>query len=176
MIIFLRGIILFFTLIIVSISSSVILIKHLGWLTGIALGVILFVILAGIAIALFNKFSTDKITNFDIILPAIISLGSAACFWPLRFLRAELFSSASCIMSGVILSMAFYKLKNDMIHKASVVIIFCTFLYEISPISLPLDLDNLLSLGTSTLAYLFGKKEVEEISETNRKLIDADTK
>ena len=79
-------------------------------------------------------------------------------------------------MSGVILSMAFYKLKNDMIHKASVVIIFCTFLYEISPISLPLDLDNLLSLGTSTLAYLFGKKEVEEISETNRKLIDADTK
>lgn len=162
---FLRGIILFFTLLIVSIASSAILIKYLGWLVGISAGLILFVILAGVAIAVLNKVSSEKITNFDIVLPTIISSASTACFWPLRFIKAEVFSSATCLMSGIFLSMAFYKLKNDAIHKAAVVMIFCTFLYEITPINLPTDLDNVLSFGIGTASLLFGRKNVTKMLE-----------
>ena len=165
MVAFLRGIILFFTWLLLSISGSVILIKYLGWLVGIPACLILFIILACVSIAVQNKIPDGKISNFDIMLPLIISLFSTACFWPIRFIKAELFSSAACFMSGVFLSMAFYKLKNEMIRTSAVVVIFCTFLYEITPISLPTDLDDILAFGASTVALLFGRKNVSKILE-----------
>ena len=165
MIIFLRGFILLFTLICVSIASTVILIKYLGWLVGLFSSIILFFILAIILIVLFNKFSDKKITNFDLMLPLIISFISAICFLPFSFFQAEIFSSATCLISGIFMSIALYKLKNDMIHKSAVMIIFCTFLYEILPISLPTDLDNFLSVGIGTTSLLFGRKNVSKILE-----------
>ena len=63
------------------------------------------------------------------------------------------------------MSIALCKLKNETIKKGAVFIIFCTFLYEILPISLPTDLDNLLSVSTDTVSLLFGRKHVSNVLE-----------
>ena len=72
MIVLLRGIILFFTLLLIFIVGTIILIKYLGWLVGFATSILLFIVLAIITIIIFNKFFDEQITNFDIILPIII--------------------------------------------------------------------------------------------------------
>ena len=165
MIVFLRGIMLFASLIFIAAACTVLLIKYFGCLEGFAAGVILFCVLASATVLLFNKFSDKKITNTDIMLPTIISIISAAVCWPLTFLQAEIFSTATCVASGVLLSIALYRLRNNMICKAAVITMFCTFLYEIAPINLPGDLDNFLSLGVSVAAPIVGKKDPEKLLE-----------
>ena len=165
MIIFLRRIMLFASVIFISLPCTIILRRYLGCCTGFAAGVILFCILSCVAVVWLHDFTSEKITNTDIILPTIISIISAVIFWLLTFLQAEIFTIATCVTSGVLLSIALYRLRNNMICKAAVITMFCTFLYEIAPINLPGDLDNILSLGVSVAAPIVGKKDPENLLE-----------
>lgn len=126
--------------------------QHCGVWTGIFSGMIMLVLFFWIAAKLINS-TYEGLTITDCLLPIIISIVSGIVFFPISIFAGNLFSPATCIISGALLTVALFGYRSGKIDSAGWLILPClTFIYEILPIDLPTDLDNFLGLGTATVA------------------------
>ena len=107
--------------------------------------------------------------NLDCLMQFCISIVCGIAFAPISIFAGSLFSFATCIYSGVLLSLVLFLYMNGHIGWGYLVLPFLTFAYEILPIELPTDLDNILALsGTSVndlLALAERKKRKELMHE-----------
>ena len=135
-----------------SIVGGIAIGQYSGVWIGIFSGMVLLVASFWGLIKLINK-SCTGLSIMDCFLPMIISIFSGIVFFPVSLFSGNLFSPATCIISGVLLTVALFGYRSGKIDSAGwLVLPFLTFIYEILPIDLPTDLDNLLGLGTATVA------------------------
>lgn len=116
-----------------------------GWFAGMMSAVVLFLVLIGVSIYLMN--TAKQLTVLDCILPLPIGAISAVLFTPVGFMSASLFSAATCLGASFFLTMMLFLYRAKKIHGGFLILPFLVFLYEILPVELPTDLDNLLCLG-----------------------------
>ncbi|MBO5905304.1 MAG: hypothetical protein J6Q84_02665 [Kiritimatiellae bacterium] len=134
-----------------SIVGGIAIGQYSGVWTGIFSGMILLVASFWGLSKLINKNCTG-LSITDCFLPTIISIFSGIVFFPVSLFSGNLFSPATCIISGVLLTVALFGYRSGKIDSAGwLVLPFLTFIYEILPIDLPTDLDNLLGLGATTV-------------------------
>lgn len=123
-----------------------------GWELGIVSGVASWILSAwGI-----SKFNDPKgLSVLDCLLPLFVSCISGIVFLPFALFSGNLFSPATCIASGLLLSMHLLAYRAGRITSPWWLIWpTLTFVYELLPIDLPTDIDNLLGFGINTLNYL----------------------
>ncbi len=161
---------------IVAIAAGILAGQHWGICAGILIGVASLFITAN-AISAFISKQTKSLTAVDCLLPTFISIVCGVLFAPIALFAANLFSFATCIFSGVILTVALFAYRSGRIESAGwLVMPFLTFAYEILPIDLPTDLDNFLGLGVSTVvdvvALSNGQKSFKKIEDAASKLLD----
>lgn len=134
-----------------SIVGGIAIGQYGGVWIGIFSGMILLVASFWGLSRLINK-SCTGLSITDCFLPTIISIFSGIVFFPVSLFSGNLFSPATCIISGVLLTVALFGYRSGKIDSAGwLVLPFLTFIYEILPIDLPTDLDNLLGLGATTV-------------------------
>jgi hypothetical protein len=110
----------------------------------------LFCGFAGYALA-----TAKRVTLLDCVLPLAISVMAGVVFAPVSLFAGNLFSIGTCIGSGVFLSLSLFLHKGNQISGWYVVFPAVTFCYEILPIDLPTDIDNVIALGGSaTCSFL----------------------
>lgn len=147
---------------IVGIATCAYVWKHCGWALGILAGILSFVVFSRVLKCLIER-DNRGLTVADCFMPLIISAVCGIVFMPIALVSLNLFSVATCIYSGVLLSVALLCYRSGRIESPWwLVPLFLTFIYEILPIDLPTDLDNLLGVGVSTvidvLAIASGRK------------------
>lgn len=150
----LRGVLLFPTGLILSILIGIASGQSIGTLWGVIIGILVFIICVVIVIYMMNR--SKNLETFDCVLPAIISIIAAFVFSPVAIFSGNIFSIGTCIFSGVLLSVGLFLYKSDKIHGAFLLVPMLTFLYEILPIDLPTDLDNIIGLSANTLDMATG--------------------
>jgi hypothetical protein len=102
--------------------------------------------LGGVAVLVYLVNSAKKLTAIDVALPVVISLISAIIFAPVGLFAGNFFSPITCILAGLMLSveLGFYKAKK--IYAVYLILPTICFIYEILPIDLPTDIDNIIGL------------------------------
>lgn len=126
-------------------------------LLGITTGIGVFLFCLCVSVLIMN--SAKRLTTLDCILPVFISAISGVLFAPLSFVgNGSFFSSITCMGAGLFLCIVLFMYKQKRIPAGYLVLPFLTFAYELLPIELPTDIDNILALGGSGvntwLAYL----------------------
>lgn len=167
----LRGCCSFFFVPVISICSGI----AIGQNAGVALG-----ILGGIGAGFASVFIisitigklTKELTYVDCLIPLIVSIISGVVFFPISLFTASLFSTATCILAGALTSLTLFIYKTRELHPIFLVIPFLVFIYEILPIELPSDLDNILALSGNTInqfaVFAFAKKRIEGVIPSNQ--------
>jgi hypothetical protein len=150
----LRGVILFPVGLLLSILIGIASGQSFGILRGIIIVIVIFIICNAIILFIINKSKT--LTIVDCVLPFIISIIAAFIFAPTALFAGNLLSIGTCIFSGVLLSLGLILYKLDKINGAFLILPMLTFIYEILPIDLPSDLDNIIALGVNTLDLVTG--------------------
>lgn len=145
----LRGVVIFPIGLILSIMIGIASGKSVGTLWGVIIGIVAFIICIAIITSFINRSKT--LTFVDCGLPFIISIIAAFTFAPIALFEGSLLSIGTCIYSGVLLSVGLILYKSDKLSGASLILPMLTFVYEILPIDLPTDLDNLIGLSVNTL-------------------------
>lgn len=102
------------------------------------------------------------LTAADCFLPIPASVLSGVLFAPIQLADSSIFSTATCVGAGVLLSTALAMYRSGTIRRGYILIPLIVFIYEMLPIEFPTDIDNLLSLGGSLMsvfaAYLSSRK------------------
>jgi hypothetical protein len=163
-----RGCSLFFFIPIFSLAIGV----ETGRCYGVFWGIIVAMMMLGLSFYGVGKLvdrTRSGLTSIDCFLPVVISLISGVVFLPIGIVAGNLFSPATCIFSGILLTMGLLAYKTGTIQSASWLILpFLTFLYEILPIDLPTDLDNILGLSATTtievIAFFKGRRSLSNCS------------
>ncbi len=160
---------------IVAIAAGILSGQHWGVCAGILVGVGALFATAQ-AISKFIVGQTKSLTVVDCLLPTFISIICGILFAPIALFAANFFSFATCIYSGILLTVALFAYRSGKIESAGwLVMPFLTFAYEILPIDLPTDLDNFLSLSVSTVvdvvAVSNGKKSFRKLEDAANRLI-----
>lgn len=128
----------------------------IGIQSGIGLGILtgmgLFFVLMGFSVYLMNN--AKNLTVTDCILPIPIGVMSAFLFAPVSLFAGSIFSAATCLGASLLLSIMLLMYRAKKIHGGMLVIPFLVFIYELLPIELPTDLDNLLCLGGSGVNFI----------------------
>lgn len=150
----LRGVLIFLLGLFVSIMIGIASGQSIGVLWGIVIGTVAFIICVTIVAVIINRSKT--LTIVDCGLPFLISVFAAFAFAPIAIFSGNIISIGTCIFSGVLLSIGLILYRLDKIQGALLVLPMLTFIYEILPIDLPSDLDNILALSTSTLELVVG--------------------
>ena len=115
--------------------------------------------------------NSKTLTIVDCVLPIVISLIAAFMFSPIALISGNLFSIGTCIFSGVLLSVGLVLYKLDKLQGTFLILPMLTFAYELLPIDLPTDLDNILGLSVSTLNLVTGGILRQKlVSRNNREL------
>jgi len=104
---------------------------------------------AGIIVLVIIMNSAKNLTVADVALPLILSIISAIIFFPVGLLAGNLFSIVTCILAGLMLSVGLGLYKAGRIYSWCLVIPTICFIYEILPIDLPTDIDNIIGLGAN---------------------------
>lgn len=147
-----RGCSMFLLTPVVGIAAGVFVGQHYGCALGVLAGVVMLVVAIRLLRVMIEK-DNRGLTVADCFMPLIISVICGVVFMPIALFTLNLFSAATCIFSGVLLSVGLLAYRSGRIQSAWwLVPQFLTFAYEILPIDLPTDLDNVLALGGSTLA------------------------
>ena len=153
---------------VVAICTGIGIGQKVGVWWGILGGVVACVAFSSIMSYLISK-ATKGLSVMDCLMPFCISIVCGIAFAPISIFAGSLFSFATCIYSGVLLSLVLFLYMNGHIGWGYLVLPFLTFAYEILPIELPTDLDNILALsGTSVndlLALAERKKRKELMHE-----------
>lgn len=110
-------------------------------------GFLSFVIGAVILIYVMN--STKSLTVADVVLPLIISLVAAVIFAPISLLAGNFFSIVTCTLAGLMLSVALGLYKAGKLYGSFLILPILCFVYEILPIDLPTDIDNIIGLAAN---------------------------
>lgn len=159
------------------------LILVLSPLFSIALGIVIgkihgvwYGVLGGLGmLSLFGLISVKvmnaggRLTTADCIIPLILSVISGIIFAPVHLISASVFSTATCIGSGILLMAAMFLYKSGRMNKWGLIIPACTFIYELLPIELPTDLDNFLALGGAGVSMWLGRLKIAIASNANIK-------
>jgi hypothetical protein len=116
--------------------------------------------------------SDKEVTMFDCVIPIGIALISGVVFMPIGLLNADLFSGASCIISGAILSICLWLHKKGKMREWALIMPTLTFIYEILPIDLPTSLDNIIGLGGSAMSAYLGYISGIAIPSVSDKAVD----
>lgn len=151
----LRGVILFLGGLVLSIVIGIASSQSVGALWGTVIGIVTLMVFIVVISFVINR--SKNLTIVDCALPFIISIIAAIAFGPISLFSGNLFSIATCIFSGVLMSVGLILYKFGKIHGAFLVLPMLTFIYEILPIDLPSDLDNILALSVSTLDLVVGR-------------------
>lgn len=160
-----RGCSMFFFVPVLSLAGGIVVGQRCGVLLGIVAGMMMLGILFWGAGKFVDR-TRSGLTSIDCFLPVAISLISGIVFLPVGLVAGNLFSPATCIFSGILLTMGLWAYKTGKIGSPGwLVLPFLTFLYEILPVDLPSDLDNLLGLSAATatevLAFFKGCRMCE---------------
>jgi len=150
--------------------------KDHGFWYGCLGGLVVLVLSGMIAAKLAN--SRGKLTVADCFIPTILSIISGIVFAPVQLLEGSVFSAATCIFSGVLLSLGMFLHKNGRMAGWALILPSLTFIYEMLPIELPTDLDNIFALGGSCFTMWWGyikaiatddssNNNIEELAENN---------
>ena len=140
---------------VIGIATGVGVGQSLGWCLGILSGIAAFLLSSYGLKCLINRTVTG-LSISDCLLPIIVSLVCAVVFLPAKWISANLFGSAECIISGVILSIMLLAYRGGrIVNPWWLVPSFLTFFYEILPINLPTDMDDILALSASGILSLF---------------------
>jgi hypothetical protein len=151
-----RGCSSFFFIPVFSLSLGIVISQYYGIWLGVISGFIMLIVSMWCAGKLIDR-SQARLTVIDCFLPMVISLLSGVVFFPLSLVSGNLFSPATCIVSGVLLTLGLFGYREGKIDSAGwLVFPFLTFVYEILPVDLPTDIDNLLGLGTTTVIEVAG--------------------
>ncbi|MGN0025180.1 MAG: hypothetical protein ACI351_07105 [Candidatus Avelusimicrobium sp.] len=119
---------------------------------GILAGMGLFFVLMGFSVYLMNN--AKNLTVVDCILPLPIGVISAFLFAPVSLFAGSIFSAATCLGASLLLSIMLLMYRAKKIHGGMLVIPFLVFIYELLPIELPTDLDNLFCLGGNGVNFI----------------------
>lgn len=117
---------------------------------GILAGIGAIVVVGSLARLLISK-TTKGLSLMDCFIPTIMSLCSGILFAPIALFSGSLFSAATCIVSGILFSITLVLYRSGKIGTGYLILPGLTFVYEMLPIELPLDLDNLIGLGVSSV-------------------------
>jgi hypothetical protein len=74
-----------------------------------------------------------------------------------QLFAGSVFSAATCIFSGVLLSVGMLLYKKGRMAGWALILPSLTFVYEMLPIELPTDLDNIFALGGSCFTMWWGR-------------------
>lgn len=135
---------------VVAICTGIGIGQKAGVWWGILGGVVACVVFASIMSYLISK-ATKGLSVMDCLMPFCISIVCGIAFAPISIFAGSLFSFATCIYSGVLLSLVLFLYMNGHVGWGYLVLPFLTFAYEILPIELPTDLDNILALSGTTV-------------------------
>jgi hypothetical protein len=117
--------------------------------------------------------SAKRLTVFDCAIPLFISIIAGVIFAPISLFTASIFSSFTCIGAGIFLSLGLFLYRKGELSGYFLILPTLTFIYEILPIELPTDLDNLLALGADSanfiLAGIFRKIKMGGLIERDSK-------
>lgn len=157
-----RGCSLFVFTPIVGIATGALAWQYGGWALGSLAGVLAFFVSLRVLRTLIDR-DDRGLTVIDCFMPLVISVICGILFMPIALVSMNLFSVATCIYSGVLLSVSLVCYRAGRISSAWWLLpIFLTFAYEVLPIDLPTDIDNLVGLGAATvidvMAIAFGRK------------------
>ena len=119
---------------------------------GILTGMGLFLVLMGISVYLMNN--AKHLTVTDCILPIPLGAISALLFAPVSLFSGSIFSAATCLGASLLLSIMLLMYRAKKIRGCMLVIPFVVFIYELLPIELPSDIDNILCLGGSGVSFI----------------------
>lgn len=163
-----RGCSFFFLIPVLSLAAGIVVGQRYGVILGIVSGLLMFGFSFWGAGKLVDR-SSSGLTSVDCFLPMAISLISGIVFLPVGLVAGNLFSPATCIFSGILLTVGLWGYKVGKIQSAGwLVLPLLTFLYEILPIDLPTDLDNLLGLSAATvtevLAFFSNNQTYDSLS------------
>jgi hypothetical protein len=122
-----------------------------GWAPGI-LGGLGGVILFAWLVSHFNR--PKGLSQVDCLLPLLFSVLSGVAFFPVSLLAGNLFSPATCIVSGLLLTLQLFGYRSGRIKSPWWLLLpAATFVYEMLPIDLPTDIDNFLACGANSMLY-----------------------
>lgn len=174
----LRGVLLFVVSPVFSVLLGIAVGRGHGLWYGVLGGFVAFFVLVAIAAKLAN--SGGKLTAVDCLIPLVLSIISGVVFAPVQLLVGSVFSVATCIFSGVLMSLGLFLYKAGKLKGWALILPALTFIYEMLPIELPTDLDNIFALGGSATMLYWGyvKRAVIAGSGSNRLLkaaAEADT-
>ena len=147
--------------------------KRMGWCLGILAFVGAFWISSVGLRALINRY-TSGLTVQDCLIPSILSILCSIVFLPMKLISANFFGPAECIFSGIVLSVCLFGYRAGRIKNPYwLTLPFLTFFYEILPINLPTDLDDLLALTANTFVPFLAwtKKEDDELDNENEEIL-----
>lgn len=151
----LRGAIAFCASIVIAMSSGIVLAMKYGTGKGILAGAGILIALISVSIYLMNN--AKKLTLADCILPLIIGAMSAFLFFPISMAGMSIFSVGTCMGASLLLTIMLFMYKSGRIKAGWLVIPFLTFLYELLPVELPTDIDNILCLSGSAVNLIMAK-------------------
>jgi hypothetical protein len=142
----LRGLIVFFASIALACGVGIAVGMKTG---GVGKGILAGVgtLIFGIIVASIMANTAKRITFVDCVLPLIISIISGIAFMPLMLFKLEIFSTFTCIGAGLFLTIGMFLYRAGKIGGMSLIIPSITFVYEIVPISLPTDIDNIIAFS-----------------------------
>jgi hypothetical protein len=144
--------------------------KQHGFWYGCLAGLVVFVISGIIAAKLANR--GGKLTVADCVIPTILSIISGIVFAPIQLFEGSVFSAATCIFSGVLLSTGMLLYKYGRMKGWALVLPSLTFVYELLPIELPTDLDNIFALGGSCFTLWWGYVKNVALGKGMDRLLD----
>lgn len=105
------------------------------------------------------QMSKSGLSLVDCFIPLIFSIVFGVIFMSIQLFAGSFFSAATCIFSGALMTVGLICYRCGRIGNPWYLLpIALTYFYELLPIELPTDLDNILSLGGSTVAYIYGLK------------------
>lgn len=93
--------------------------------------------------------SAKNLTAIDIVLPFVISLISCVIFFPVGLFAGNFFSFVTCPAAGLMLSVGLALYKAGRLPSFFLIVPTLAFIYEILPIDLPTDIDNIIGLGAN---------------------------
>lgn len=148
----LRGAIGFSASVMIAVTSGIGIGINYGTGTGILAGLVILLALVAVSVHLMNN--AKNITVLDCILPIPIGAVSAFLFAPISLAEASVFSALTCMGASLLLTIMLFLYKSKRIYVGWLVIPFIVFIYELLPIELPTDLDNLLCMGGDGINFV----------------------
>lgn len=169
----LRGCLIMVLAPIFSILTGIVIGKAHGLWYGCLAGFSMFVGWGIVAALLINK--GGKLTIADCIIPTILAIISGILFAPIQLFAGSVFSAATCIFAGILMTTALLLYKNGRMNGWALIIPALTFVYELLPIELPTDLDNIFALGGASMSLWIGYIKGAVLPNATRKARQLDS-